>query len=300
MDTCARVLFLSTDDLSGFCCYDEMAAVALERRGVAVQTVSWRQHHALPHADAVIVRSCWDWQSDPEAFVAALEGIAARSALWNPLPLLRWNLDKRYLAELLAAGVPTVPTRWCSDWDPEALEQARAQFGVDELVVKPVFGANADDTWRLRGSPPASLAEVFRGRAHMIQPFVDAVTDFGEVSLIAFDGRFSHALRKQPADGDFRVQEEHGGRFAAWRPEPALLELLERLIACLPTPALYLRADFVPGTDGWWLMELEAVEPSLYFPVDPDSADRFADAVVRWLSEPCAGRDGGAVEATSP
>ena len=117
----------------------------------------------------------------------------------------------------------------------------------------------------------------------MAQPFMASVVDEGEYSLFYFDGAYSHAIVKRPGDGDFRVQEEHGGRLEAVVPEHALLEAGAGALAKLPGQALYARLDFVRDGDEFALMEAELIEPSLYFQLDKESPERFAAALARSL-----------------
>jgi len=293
--------FLTTDDLDGFFTYDRLTIPCFEELGWAVEEVSWREE-ARAAVDwsrfaVVVIRTPWDYQADPEAFMAVLARIDAATRLENSLALCRWNLEKTYLRDLAARGVGIVPTVWRApgaSLDAALFDELSALDGpapVDEVVVKPVVSANADRTHRLgRGDLRRSGAEWaaaeadLAGRAAMIQPFLPAIVSEGEYSLFAFDGALSHAVLKPPGPGDFRVQEEHGGRIRAVSPEPALVTAGETVLAALGALAetpLYARIDFVRHRGRFLLMELELIEPSLYFPYDPESPRRFAEATVR-------------------
>ena len=276
-----RVAFLSTTGLEGFFVYDELAVPPLAARGVQVDTVPWRAEVDWTDYDAVVIRSTWDYQDDAERFLGVLAAISARTRLFNPLEVVRWNIDKRYLLELEASGVPIVPTRVHEGLTSSALDAGREAFGVDEIVVKPTVSANADGTFRLPRAVDASdaLAALAR-RSVLVQPFAPAIVEEGEVSVFAFAGAISHAILKTPAEGDFRVQEEHGGRLKAIGMDAALRAAAERAFAALPGDLLYSRVDFVRYGGEWLLMEAELVEPSLYFTLDEGSAERFAEAVV--------------------
>ncbi len=112
----------------------------------------------------------------------------------------------------------------------------------------------------------------------MAQPFLPAVTSEGEFSLFYFGGEHSHTILKTPMAGDFRVQEEHGGFIRAVETEPALRDAADAALRAIGEMSLYARADFVRKNDGsgFWLMELELIEPSLYFRTDSEAAARFA------------------------
>ena len=279
MPACA---FLTTDALNAFVTYDRVAVAPLAARGWTVEEVPWRSEAEWDAFDLVVIRSPWDYQDAPDDFLAVLDTIdRSRARLENPLPVVRWNLRKTYLRDLDAVGVPTVPTRWADGLTPAALADALGAWG--EAVVKPTVSANADGTFRLdRQSDPGAALVALAGRETMLQPFVPAVVAEGEFSVFAFGGAVSHTVLKTPATGDFRVQEEHGGRIRGVEPEPALLALARAALGAVPhpDPLLYARVDAVRMPGGAFaVMELELIEPSLYFPFGPGSAERFADAV---------------------
>ena len=286
-----RLAFLSTDSLDDFVCDDEVAIPALAASGWAVDTVSWLDDAVRwGDYDLVIVRSPWDYQRDPERFLDVLRQIdRSSSRLANPLAAMRWNLDKRYLLALADAGVAVVPTIAGKRLDRRRLETLAAETGWRELVVKPVVGANADHTYRLRwpaadGDLDSVLAS-HRDGAWLAQPFVDSIVEEGEYSLFYFADDFSHAILKTPAHGDFRVQEEHGGRIRAVSADESLLGAGRSVMRALPTDLLYARVDLARGASGeWLLMEVEIVEPSLYFRMESGAPVRFATAVERWMA----------------
>jgi hypothetical protein len=280
-----RCAFLTTEDLTAFVTDDDLAVAPLERLGWSVAQVPWRADADWGGYDVVLVRSTWDYQHEPAAFERVLQRIDASGALLcNPLALLRWNMRKTYLRDLQRLGVSVLPTVWGASPGTARLRALPGELDSDEVVIKPVVGANADHAYRLhRGTGRGELdriARAYRGREFLAQPFVHAVVTEGEHSLIYFGGELSHAILKTPKPGDFRVQEEHGGLIRPASPEPALRSRSDAAIAALAAVPLYARADFVRTGDGdFAIMELELIEPSLYFRLDPDSPARFARAV---------------------
>lgn len=286
-----RVAFLTMDDLSDFVCYDAIAATELRARGWRVDDVSWRRGGVDWSAYAVVfIRSPWDYHKDPDAFLARLAEIDASPArLENALSIVKWNIDKRYLRDLAARGVAILPTLWPDPLTSDALAGAFAALDADEIVVKPVIGAGAEKTYCLTPAAAAAQADAMTaeyaaaGLGAMIQPFAPEITAEGEYSLFHFGGVYSHAILKTPKSGDFRVQEEWGGLLQAVTPDPAMRAAADSLGALCPEPPFVLRSDFVRWGEGWALMELEAIEPSLYFNLDEAAAARFADAAETWF-----------------
>ena len=280
-----RCAFLTMDSTQAFVTYDHLLHEPLAECGWQVDEIPWRADADWDAYEVVVVRSPWDYQDDPKHFWQVLETIDRSAArLENPLALVRWNLRKTYLRELETRGLPIVPTRWLEHLVPGDLSALFEALG-DEIVVKPVVGANADDTFRLtRDADFAEVAATFADRACMVQPFVQAVVDEGEFSLFYFGETYSHAILKTPSRGDFRVQEEHGGAIRAVEPETALRTVSDAVFAALSPRPLYARTDFVRLATGFALMEVELIEPSLYFPYDPASPARFADAFVQRMA----------------
>jgi glutathione synthase/RimK-type ligase-like ATP-grasp enzyme len=234
-----------------------------------------------PSFDLVIIRTTWDYQDHLPEFLEVLERIDAATALENELALCRWNLEKTYLRDLEERGVPIVPTTFGGEGPPTS--ELFAELGRDEIVIKPVVSANADGTHRLTREAFAraeeELAAAFASRAWMAQPFLSEVVETGEYSLFSFAGDYNHAVLKTPKAGDFRVQEEHGGSIRAVEPEAGLRAAADQALAALPSVPLYARPDFVRDGDTWRLMELELVEPSLYFSYSDSAPESFAAAI---------------------
>ncbi|RMH71201.1 MAG: hypothetical protein D6675_07270 [Gemmatimonadetes bacterium] len=285
MKPCA---FLTMDSLTGYVCYDHYLYEPFQKRGWQVTPISWRT--ANVHWDdfrVVVIRSPWDYQTDPARFLKVLEEIDQSAArLENPLNIVHWNLNKRYLADLAEKGIPIVPTGWETTFDASRVVTYFETFDSTEIIIKPVVSANADNTFRLsqnRFEPELPrLQSTFATRDFMVQPFRDHILHEGEFSLFFFGGEYSHTILKTPKPNDFRVQEEHGGRLRTIDPEDKLLQRATETLAQIP-PLLYARLDFVRHAGDFELMELELIEPSLYFNMDANSAERFADVFVRWV-----------------
>ena len=285
-----RLAFLTLEDRGDFVIADALAIAELARRQIQVDEVPWRRTGIDWRVYAgVVVRTTWDYQHDLEGFFARLDEIErAGVPLANPASLARWNARKTYLADLAARGVPTVPTRWGRGFSVEDLRGLPDRIGADEVVVKPVVGANADDAYRIaRGAGDDVLAPIaarYPDRDWMAQPFLPAILGEGEMSTFHFAGRLSHAIVKRPKPGDFRVQEEHGGLIQPWSPDGEAVRVAEAALAALGPPPLQARVDLVRLGDGSLaLMELELIEPSLYFRMHEDAPRRFAGAVEDWL-----------------
>jgi glutathione synthase/RimK-type ligase-like ATP-grasp enzyme len=247
-------------------------------------SVDWKSY------DAVVIRSTWDYHLSPASFSAWLARLEALGVpLWNPAPVVRANADKSYLRELEARGVSVVPTLWIEQGKPAVLDALLASRGWADAVVKPVISGGAFRTSRVKrggDAGQAALDDVLAHSAAMVQPFLPEIAAEGEWSFIFLGGEFSHAVLKTPRAGDFRVQEDHGGRTERREPPPGLLTQAREAAIAGPTPWLYARVDGVRRGDELVVIELELIEPSLYLRHSPTAARKLADAIKARLSNP--------------
>ncbi len=277
--------FLTMADESGFVTDYRPGIPPLEALGWTVDCVPWREAgHDWSRYAAVYIAAPWDYTENPDAFLATLEAIERSGALLvNPLPLVRWNLDKGYLRDLERRGIDIVPSLWRERFGEAKVEDWFAALATDTLVIKPRIGANAESIYVLDRPPDPALAttleRTYARRPFIVQPFIDAIRTDGEYSLFYLGGAFSHAIRKLPKAGDFRVQEEHGADIQAATTESLLAAAGDAALAAVDPEPAYARVDFVRNSDGrFLLMELELIEPSLYLRMDPGAPQRFAAA----------------------
>ncbi|MBT0963733.1 ATP-grasp domain-containing protein [Denitromonas iodatirespirans] len=269
---------------------DGLVADALSARGLTVARRSWSDP-AVDWRDTrcALFRSTWDYFDRFAEFSAWFECVSDQTRLFNDAATLRWNMDKRYLAELARAGVASVPTVYAERGSRATLAGLLAEQGWTEAVFKPVVSGAARLTYRIDTTTAAAhearFAECVAAEAMMVQAFEPAIVTSGELSLIVIDGRTTHAIRKTAKAGDFRVQDDHGGTVHAHTPAADERAFAEAAVRACPTLPLYARVDFVRrGPGDFRLMELELVEPELFFRFAPAAADTLADALVRRLA----------------
>ncbi len=260
----------------------EFLAPALRRQGVAVETPAWSDPRVdWPGYGLVMLSSPWDYHERPDEFRAWLAATAPTTNLQNELAILEWNVDKRYLRALGEAGVPTIPTIWSEPGsEAEALGEIAAR-GWERVVIKPAVDLGAMNLVRVEAAMAERLLSRY-DRPVLIQPYLPSIATAGEGSLVYLGGEFTHALRKRPASGDFRIQPLYGGTHEAVEPSAAETAVAERALAASPGDPLYARVDLVYDEDGSpLLIELELIEPSLYLDVAPRGAvERLARAML--------------------
>jgi glutathione synthase/RimK-type ligase-like ATP-grasp enzyme len=268
---------------------DELLVRALAELGLRVSLLPWTATGVdWAGFDATVLRSTWDYADRRAEFLAWTRTVPG---LHNPAAVVADNSDKRYLAGLIAAGLPVVPTGFVEPGQPAELPTS------GEYVLKPSVGAGSRGAGRFDAGQPASTVAAGEhvrtlhgaGRTVLIQPYLDQVELHGETALIFIDGSYSHTIRKEamlrpgnrhPLDfGELYVAET----ISASKPSEAELELagavLARLSDGLPEPLLYARIDLLPGPDGPLLIEAELTEPSLFLGHHDAAATTLAAAI---------------------
>lgn len=255
---------------------------ALAAAGVDARVLAWDDPEAQDQftgAAGCLIRSTWNYIGQRDRFCAWAETVGAATRLWNPAHVVRWNSHKAYLLELETQGMPIVPTRLVPRGAEADLKTLMADWR--DVVVKPAVSAGSFGTMRVTGpeglvAGQQHLETFLRERDMMIQRYEPSVEDYGERCLIWLDGAFTHAIRKSAR---FRGDQENVSRQAMPIADDERA-LAERVLALAPGPLLYGRVDLVRDAAGQpQLMELELIEPSLFFGQQPGSADRLARAI---------------------
>jgi hypothetical protein len=274
---------------------DDVLAGILRERGLEVEQPNWDDAETdWDSFDLVVARTPWDYTARLDEFLAWTDRVGER--LENPPAVIRWNSDKRYLADLAASGVPTVETTYVGPGDSvPAVER--------EIVVKPSVSAGARDSGRFSPASAAAAVELIEritggGRTAMVQPYVSGVEERGETAVVLVAGEVSHVLRKgailAPDEvAPMRVGDPLGVAEVMYDPDlvvPGEADASEIELAMRTRVAvrerfgvvpLIMRVDMLTGDEGEpVLLELEAIEPHLYFDQIPEGAPRLADAIV--------------------
>lgn len=281
-----------TDEATLF--YDEAPLVAeLEKQGFSVFPVVWNSPEiSWESYDIVLLRNTWDYHQQISAFRAWLDYLDEKEIpVLNPTPLLRWNMEKSYLEELAKSGVKTLATIFATGQSIQ-LETIFLDNDWSEIVVKPIISGSGDNTWIITADTASDSQQRFdwlNGEiGMMIQPVAEQIHTEGEYSLIFYAGKYSHAVLKKSAEDSIFIHEERGGSIQAIdAPESFIveasktLEKAEKIIGIMPT---YARVDGLSIDGEFVLMELECVEPEMYFTRSPHAAERFVKVILEVIS----------------
>ncbi|NNG16516.1 MAG: hypothetical protein HKM89_08545 [Gemmatimonadales bacterium] len=283
----ALVTYPAQPDLSSD---DRLLARGLEARGVSAVPVVWQDASvAWTEFDLVLLRSTWDYHLHLDAFLHWVDVVGEATRLWNPPSIIHWNARKTYLDDLRSQGISVVPTHWLASGNVVDLALVLQETGWERVVLKPVVSASAWNTCLVHREATADgqqlLDRLLPSTDFMIQPYRSTVELDGELSLIFVGGTFGHAVVKTPRRGDFRSQEDFGGRIEATTAPTGAPEVAERCLAAVPGETLYARVDLLGNPhDGYEVVELELIEPSLFLEHGPGTVSRLLQAIVQRLA----------------
>ena len=264
---------------------ERLLMAGLEARGLRTARVAWSNpDFDWSRARAAVFRSTWDYFERFAEFSAWMDRVEGGMQLFNAPKLVRWNLDKHYLRDLAERGVNVPVTRFIERGETTSLREVFADCGWKEAIMKPAVSGAARHTYRLNASNleahESVLQELLRDEAMMVQPFLGCVLTQGELSLMVIGGRCTHAVRKIAKPGDFRVQDDHGGTVHSHTQTAEEIAFAEAAVAASLQSPLYARVDAVRDDEGRLsLMELELVEPELFFRFHPPAADALAAVI---------------------
>ena len=266
---------------------EEILINSFQSSGIQAERVSWSDIN-IDWASyvAIIFRSTWDYQKSPDRFLEWISLVKGQTILINSEKMILWNLDKHYLSEFAEKGFRIIPTIFLDkDNYVETIENSMQIFESDSVLIKPCISAGARNTFKFKDFNSFSilkiLDEYIQQEDYILQPFFEEVQKQGEISHILIGGRYTHSVLKKPARGDFRVQDEHGGKVYSYLASKREIDFAESLIAsCFELP-YYSRVDCLKRDDESYLMELECIEPELFFRFQPESSNELVDFLKR-------------------
>ncbi len=257
-----KIYILTSKDHSDLFHDDKKLIEACKDNEIEYEISVWDEV-IIPDNSIVLFRTIWDYTKKEAKFRALLEDFNKRNIKTiNPVDTIKWNMDKSYLVELYNAKAPVVPTYISKKYSHECIAKSKIEF---PLVVKPLVGASGYDTFLLDSKNSEVDVSVLLGREVIIQPFMKDILTEGEISFLYFKGNYSHSVIKSAGNGDFRIQEEHGGKVKRYIASKEELTYIDNILSKVDYDWSYARVDVVRSEGKLLLMELELIEPELFF-----------------------------------
>jgi glutathione synthase/RimK-type ligase-like ATP-grasp enzyme len=258
---------------------DRLMLPILEEKGFSVSPEVWDNPKVdWKSFDLVIIRSTWDYYLKPNEFRNWVsQFIDSKTRLINSPEIVLKNSHKFYLKELAEKGVGIIPTIFLS----EQIELEKLNIWK-KVVIKPAVSAGSHETevFETANLTQEILDNKIETGDWLIQPFLEEIQDAGEISMLFFGGNLSHAIQKVPKSGDFRVQKQFGAQYLKYEPTNELLDIGKNILGIAGKNSVYARIDGVITQKGFLLMEVEMIEPDLYFEHAVDGPNRFVEAVL--------------------
>ncbi len=269
---------------------DFLVQEALNKLGLKTLRLAWDDTtFDWSSTTAVLFRTTWDYFDRFGEFSIWLENISKVTTLFNSEALIRWNIDKHYLTDLKNHGVHIAETYFIEKGYSSTLKDLHKNLGWNETVLKPCISGAARHTYKLNNNNIADyeslFSELISQESFMLQPFQHHIVTEGEISMMVFNGQFTHAILKKAKAGDFRVQDDFGGTVHNYSPTTEEIIFAENTVKSCPELPIYARVDIFTDNNGKTaLSELELIEPELWFRHFPEAAKVLALSIKNQLN----------------
>lgn len=246
------------------------------------KTINWAEF------DYLVFRNTWDYfekETEFKIWLDQIEKLGIKTL--NPIEIIKQNIHKFYLRKMEQQGITILPTVFIDKTDHlNIAELIPAHW--KKAVIKPAFSAGSYLTEVFKVSQSQEISEKYKSIAAekelLLQEFMPEIQTLGETSFIFFNKKFSHAVNKKPVDGDFRVQSLFGGKYTLVQPNPEMILKAQKVVDTFQEELLYARVDGILIDDELFLMEVECIEPDLYFNLSENSLERFVEAIVKLIA----------------
>lgn len=277
---------ITSDYLANVMLEDNLLKEALEQKGLRVVRKSWDDSDFnWRETKFAIFRSTWDYFNRFPVFKVWLDKASNETTLLNAKDIIYWNMDKHYLLDLEQKGINIPPTYFIETGSKRSLSEHLSTLSWDEYILKPAIAGTARHTYHFKPKNAEKHEAIFKSliqeESMLLQEYQQQITTKGEISLVLFGGKYSHAVLKKAKSGDFRVQDDFGGTVTDYTPNADEIAFAEEaLLACQPMQPIYARVDvFWDNQDELCLAELEMIEPELWFRRNDRAAELLAQEI---------------------
>jgi hypothetical protein len=267
---------------------DQKLLEAFRKRDADVSPVVWSSNPDWESFDSIVIRSPWDYARRWEEFSKVAETLSTKTKLVHPWDIVKWNADKSYLQKIGNDQIKKIPTIHYPEFNENNFKQSFQELNSEKVVFKPKVGASGVDTFCVSKDEWKKVTNLLN-REVMAQPFIESIVSKGEYSLICFDHKFSHSVLKSATkSGEFRIQDQYGGIVKPYLPTETEIQaaqsFLNELEAELGWHFPYARVDIAIESSGMYLMELEVIEPELFFRHSQGGEDKFVSAILKHIN----------------
>ncbi len=280
-----KIAILTCDKLPNLNTIDQLLIPELAKHNIQATieiwsdtTIDWTKF------DYLIFRNTWDYFERETEFNNWLQHIQKLGVkTFNPIEVIQQNKHKFYLKDIQNLGITIIPTVFIDKTNDFNLKGLIPQ-DWKKAVIKPAFSGASYQTEVFDCIDIEAINKIYQPIAQekelLLQKFMPEIQTLGETSFIFFNKKFSHCVNKKPVNGDFRVQSQFGGIYTESMPEKALIEKAQKIVNTFNNSLLYARIDGIVIDNQLHLMEIECIEPDLYFEYTTGGIERFVTALL--------------------
>ena len=284
-----KIALLTCEKLPELTAADQLLIPELAKHNIVAKPVIWSdQTINWSNFDYLIFRNTWDYfekETEFNLWLDQIEKLGIKTL--NTIGIIKQNKHKFYLREMEKQGISILPTVFIDKTNSLNLAELIPSHWK-KAVIKPAFSAGSYLTEVFEVADIQKINADYKNLAQekelLLQEFMPEIQTLGETSFIFFNKKFSHCVNKKPVDGDFRVQSQFGGKYSLVQPSQELIEKAQKIVNTFPENLLYARVDgIIIGTE-LYLMEIECIEPDLYFDIADGALERFVSSIVELIA----------------
>ena len=276
---------------------------ALQKRGIESSIVFWDDPNVnWAQSSLAISRTTSNYAFNPKPFFDWAKKVETTTPLWNPSHIMKWNHHKRYLIELQEKGVPMPETILIPQNTDKPIKEILESIPWEDFIIKPCIGVGSSGLKRFNKQSPdlekhfkeinsEGYHQVYSTGAFdfipcdtLVQPYIKEITEVGEISMMFFGGKLSHSVIKKVKKGDFRAHTEFGATVLMHMASEAEIELGYKALDCVGEPTQFARLDMIPSYDGPKLVEVELIDPFMFFDHQPTTVEGYASHIENSLN----------------
>jgi glutathione synthase/RimK-type ligase-like ATP-grasp enzyme len=283
-----KIGLLTCEKLPNLTISDQQLIPELAKHNLIAKAVIWDDKTInWSNFDYLIFRNTWDYfekETEFNLWLDQIEKLGIKTL--NAIEIIKHNKHKFYLREMEKEGISILPTIFIDKTEHLNLAEIIPKHWK-KAVIKPAFSAGSYLTSVFDASDIEKTNDEYTKiapeRELLLQEFMPEIQTLGETSFIFFNKKFSHAINKKPIDGDFRVQSQFGGEYSLIQPSQKVIDKAQKVVNTFQDKLLYARVDGIIIDTKLHLMEIECIEPDLYFELSKDSLERFVASIIELI-----------------
>ncbi len=266
---------------------DKLLLEELEKKNLRVCKKNWADREFdWRTTKYVIFRTTWDYFEKFDEFFLWIEMTKKKTVFINSSEIIKWNIDKHYLRFLQNKGINIAPTTFIEKNNFKSLSKLFIKSKWEKAVLKPAISGAARNTYCITMQNYTDFEDIFNKliakESMLLQEYLSDITLNGEISLIMIGGEYTHAVRKIAKKGDFRVQDDHGGKVIKYNAKASEIKFANKCLEACPYKTTYARVDIIyDNKKEPSLSELELIEPELWFRNNKSAASLLAKEIKR-------------------